>query len=260
MSQSLHMLLDGFGAAVPELEVTGVEIDSRRVSPGDLFMACKSHGLGARNHGLAHLEQALERGAAAVAWEPAMGWSRPTIDVPEIAVSELSARVGEIAARFYGRPSERMFCTGITGTDGKTSTAYLLAQAMDAIAVPCAYLGTLGTGRIGQLDAASHTTPDPVSLQRVLARLREQHVQACAMEVSSHALDQQRVSGMHFDVAILTNITRDHLDYHGTVERYAAAIVAKRKPQHHRIDPAPWVAQIALFFAHNPQNFFYVLF
>ncbi|SFF61107.1 UDP-N-acetylmuramoylalanyl-D-glutamate--2,6-diaminopimelate ligase [Fontimonas thermophila] len=217
--RSLQQLLAGFGVPAPDLEVTGVEMDSRRISPGDLFLACRGRG----THGLMYLDQARERGAAAVAWEPAPGWSAPEGDLPEIAVPELSARVGEIAARFYGRPSERMFCVGITGTDGKTSTAYLTAQALDRLKLPCAYIGTIGIGRIGSLRATSHTTPDPVSLQRAVAELREQGAQALAMEVSSHALDQERVSGMHFDVAVLTNITRDHLDYHGTVERYAAA-------------------------------------
>ncbi len=217
--RSLQTLLAGFGVPAPDLEVSGVEMDSRRVSPGDLFLACRGRG----THGLAHLEQALERGAAAVAWEPAPGWAEPDCAVPEIAVPALSVRVGEIAARFYGRPSERMFCVGVTGTDGKTSTAYLIAQALDQLRQPCAYIGTIGSGRLGALRSATHTTPDPVALQRSIAELRAAGAQALAMEVSSHALDQERIAGMHLDVAVLTNVTRDHLDYHGTVEAYAAA-------------------------------------
>ena len=220
---SVKTLLAGFSASVADLSVTGVEMDSRRVAPGNLFLACKGQG---QHHGLAHLHQALERGAAAVAWEPAADWSRPEIKIPEIAVVKLARHAGEIASRYYGEPTREMFTVGVTGTDGKTSTAYLIAQALDRLDQPCAYLGTLGYGRIGKLDVATHTTPDAVTLQRHFAQMHAQGARSAAMEVSSHALDQDRISGVHFDAAVLTNIMRDHLDYHGTVENYAAA---KRK-------------------------------
>ncbi|HSW13699.1 MAG TPA: UDP-N-acetylmuramoyl-L-alanyl-D-glutamate--2,6-diaminopimelate ligase [Solimonas sp.] len=217
-ARSLQALLAGLADA-PDAEISGVEMDSRRVSHGDLFLACQGQG----SHGLVYAEQALEQGAAAIAWEPAQGWVAPMAAVPVIAVEQLSRQAGEIAARYYGHPTRHLFTVGITGTDGKTSTAHLVAQALERLGRPCTYVGTLGTGRIGHIATGDHTTPDPISLQRVLAHQRELGVEACAMEVSSHALDQARVAGIEFDVAVLTNISRDHLDYHGTVEHYAAA-------------------------------------
>jgi len=219
MSALLSDLLAGFARA-PELEVTGVETDSRRVTAGDAFLAVKGVG----SHGLSHVEQALERGASAVVWEPAPGIAEPEdLPVPQIAVAGLSKQVGAIAARFHGEPAKRLFTVGVTGTDGKTSTAYLVAQALDALQAPCGYLGTIGYGRVAALTEASHTTPDAIRLQELFAGFAAEGLKAVAMEVSSHALDQARVSGIGFDVAILTNITRDHLDYHGTIEAYATA-------------------------------------
>ena len=221
-TQPLAALLKGFVSTIPNVDVTGVQMDSRRVAAGDLFLACKGQAV----HGLSYLEQALKNGAVAVAWEPAQGWAPPSGKIPAVEVENLTHHAGEIAARFFGEPTRQIMTVGITGTDGKTSTAWILAQALEQLGSPCAYLGTLGYGRIGQLQPATHTTPDPVSLQSQFARLRKQGVTAAAMEVSSHALDQDRVAGVYFKTAILTNITRDHLDYHGTVENYAAA---KRK-------------------------------
>ncbi len=218
-TRSLHGLLQGFADTVPDLAVTGVELDSRRVVPGSLFLALRGHA----QHGLAFAGEALRRGAAAIAWEPAEGVSAPALEVPLVAVEALGAHAGEIAARFWRWPSRSLFCVGITGTDGKTSTAHLIAQALDRLDTPCAYFGTLGYGRLGRLAEASHTTPDPVRLQRLLAEQHQAGARACAMEVSSHALDQGRAAGIEFDVAVLTNVGRDHLDYHGTVEHYAAA-------------------------------------
>lgn len=246
---TLDALLAGFAAAVPALRVTGLAMDSRRVQSGDAFLAV----CGSREHGLTHLPQALARGAGAILWEPAAGVPAPQVELPCIAVDALSSRVGEIAARFHGRPADRMFVAGVTGTDGKTSTAHLIAQAFESIGRPCGYVGTLGTGRLAQLDVATHTTPDPIALHARLAAFLDEGVDACAMEVSSHALDQNRVGGVSFDAVVLTNLTRDHLDYHGSVEHYAnakrrlfeaddaRALILNRDDTH----GAEWIAQIA---------------
>jgi UDP-N-acetylmuramoyl-L-alanyl-D-glutamate--2,6-diaminopimelate ligase len=216
----LAALLDSLTeAAIPAVGITDLTLDSRAVTPGSLFLAVR----GTQTHGLRHAQAAIDRGAVAIAWEPSAGITAPTLGVPTIAVERLGHRAGEIAARFWKEPAASMFAAGITGTDGKTSTAHLIAQALDALATPCAYFGTLGYGRLGALNAASHTTPDAVRLQALLAAQRDTGARACAMEVSSHALDQVRVGGIVFDAAVLTNVGRDHLDYHGTVAAYAAA-------------------------------------
>ena len=219
VTRPLRSLLQGYADAVPDLGITGVELDSRRIVPGSLFLAVR----GQTRHGLAFAGEALKRGAAAIAWEPTEDVAAPQFEVLTLPVADLGAHAGQIAARFWRHPSRELFTVGITGTDGKTSTAHLIAQALDRLAMPCAYFGTLGYGRLGHLVDASHTTPDAVRLQRLLAEQREAGARACAMEVSSHALDQGRVAGVEFDVAVLTNVGRDHLDYHGTVENYAAA-------------------------------------
>jgi len=219
-SVRLSELVDGFAelAAGADRPVWGVEADSRRVRPGELFLAAR----GRSRHGLAFLQQALDQGASAVAWEPG-DVEPPRVCVPAVAVPRLSERLGEIAARFYGRPSRVLSVTGVTGTDGKTSVAHIAAQTLNEAGMPCAYLGTLGFGVPGELRPPTHTTPDPVALQRWLAHFAAAGVRATAMEVSSHALDQSRVAGVQVRIAVLTNLTRDHLDYHGTLEAYAAA-------------------------------------
>lgn len=218
--QSLKTLLDGFGATdVPGLAIADVAIDSREVGPDTLFLACP----GTRAHGLDHAVQAIANGAVAIAWD---AHAAPELSVPAVQVPQLAAHASEIAARLYGRPSEAMFVTGVTGTDGKTSCAWLLARALSALGRACGYLGTLGYGRVGALETGRHTTPDAVHLQAWLARLLQAHVDAVAFEVSSHALDQHRVDGVAFDVAVLTQIGRDHLDYHGDTASY---IRAKRR-------------------------------
>ncbi|MBK1692712.1 UDP-N-acetylmuramoyl-L-alanyl-D-glutamate--2,6-diaminopimelate ligase [Ectothiorhodospira mobilis] len=205
-----------------ETDVQGLALDSRSVRPGDVFFALS----GGHQHGLYHASQAVKRGAVAVAWEPMEGLMPPdaaVLGVPCVAVPGLRRHLGPIAARFHGHPSHHMQVVGVTGTDGKTSVSHFLAMALDALGPPCGLMGTLGNGRPGALVPTHRTTPDALVVQAGLASLREQGVRRVVLEVSSHALDQHRVDGVEFDVAILTHLGRDHLDYHLTPHAYGEA-------------------------------------
>jgi UDP-N-acetylmuramoyl-L-alanyl-D-glutamate--2,6-diaminopimelate ligase len=223
---TLASLLAGLLEITPGLDrlVQGIALDSREVSPGTLFLACA----GARQHGLSYARQAVEAGAAAIVWEPdagegdALAASLTDLPVPLLALPALSWHVSAIAGRFYADPSKRMCIYGITGTNGKTSISQLLAQALNS-ETPCAIIGTLGYGFPGALRATGMTTPDAVTLQRLLAETRRQGACELTMEVSSHALDQGRAEAISFDGAIFTNLSRDHFDYHGSLESYAEA-------------------------------------
>ena len=206
--------LDELPDALASLPVRGLANDSRAVQPGDLFIAVP----GRRSAGTQHIGQAIARGAAAVLVDASL--PLPTgLPVPVLAVSDLAARQGVIAARFHGEPSRALKVIGITGTNGKTSVSHFLAHCLPR----CAILGTEGNGFPGHLEPATHTTPDALALQAYLARFRDQRARHVAMEVSSHALDQQRVAGVVFDTAVFTNLGHDHLDYHRDLDDYAAA-------------------------------------
>ncbi|MFN3593849.1 MAG: bifunctional UDP-N-acetylmuramoyl-L-alanyl-D-glutamate--2,6-diaminopimelate ligase MurE/UDP-N-acetylmuramoyl-tripeptide--D-alanyl-D-alanine ligase MurF [Thiobacillaceae bacterium] len=193
--------------------------DSRLIRPGDVFLAFP----GQVHDGRHYIAQAVQAGAAAVVWE-ADGFEWPAgLSVPNLAVPGLRALAAALAVHWYGDASAALWMCGVTGTNGKTSIAHWLGQGLDACGRRCAVLGTLGNGLVGALAPSSHTTPDCVSLQRLLAGFRAAGAQAVAMEVSSHGLDQGRVAGVHFDVAILSNLSRDHLDYHGDMASYAQA-------------------------------------
>ena len=217
----LKALLGGSIDVPEDVEVAELTLDSRTVRPGTAFLACR----GRTHHGLEFADAAVAAGACAVLWEPAAGVSAPRFEAPVlvVAVPDLSGQAGYIADRFFGAPSTRLLVTGITGTNGKTTCAWLLAAALTAAGRSCAYLGTLGRGLPGRIAPGTHTTPDAVNLQRQLAELRDAGAQAVAMEVSSHALDQQRCAGVRFQIAAFTNLTRDHLDYHGDMRAYGAA-------------------------------------
>ena len=199
----------------------GVALDSREIQPGYLFLAVRGHD----DHGLQHLADARRRGASAVAYDPegAVQYLPGLNGLPAIAVRELARQAGPIAARFYADPSAAQSVIAVTGTNGKTSVSLLAAQILTELGKPCGLLGTLGYGVYGQLQTGRHTTPDAVSLQAWLARFRDARVRYASLEASSHALDQGRLNGVHFRTAVFTNLTRDHLDYHGDMRTYGAA-------------------------------------
>ncbi len=202
------------GAAIDHLTS-----DSRRAAPGAAFFAWP----GAAGDGRRHIAQAIERGCAAVLWESEgfswdSGWT-----VPQAPVKDLKAQAGFLAHEFYGRPTESLWVCGVTGTNGKTSCSQWLAHVFSLKEIKTAVVGTLGGGFPGSLAEISNTTPDALDLHRLLAEFKSGGARAVAIEVSSHGLDQGRVNGVAFDCALFTNLTHDHLDYHGTMAAYAAA-------------------------------------
>ncbi len=199
------------------LQISGMCMDSRAVQPGDAFVALP----GARHDGYEFIAEAARRGAVVALVEaPAQGDDKALAVVPVVA---LGARIGALAAQFYGDPSANLQVIGVTGTNGKTTCTQLLTQAFGLLGRQCGVIGTLGWGFSGKLTDTGHTTPDPVTLQRALASLGEQGATVAAVEVSSHALKQGRTRSVHIDTAVFTNLTHDHLDYHGTLEDYGAS-------------------------------------
>ena len=210
-------LLEGWCEDVPDVLITGLTLDSRRIEPGQAFVAVS----GGRTHGMAYARQAIARGASIVIHDGMA--DLPELDVPAVAVPGLDGKLSSLGARFYHHPSDQLTVAGVTGTNGKTSTAHFIAQAWQRSSGDAGLIGTIGFGPLAALQAASMTTPDPISLQAMLAECIERGVEKVAMEVSSHALDQGRCDDVAFDAAVFTNLSRDHLDYHGTMEAYAAA-------------------------------------
>ena len=198
---------------------SGVTSDSRRVRAGHLFAAWP----GARVDGRAYIGDAIARGAGSVLWESrGFRWD-PDWHLPNAGVERLALRVGPVADAVHQQPSRSMWMVGVTGTNGKTTTSQWIAQALDALGRRCGVIGTLGSGLVGALEPGANTTPDAALFHETLARFRDQGAKAVAMEVSSIGLEQGRVNGSTFDVAVFTNLTRDHLDYHGTMQAYGAA-------------------------------------
>ena len=201
--------------------VKNITSDSRKVQPGSLFLAYP----GDKSDGRNYIANAIEHGASAVLWESGGGvdsfeWNAKW-NVENKPIKQLRAQASNIASQFYNNPSTKMWMTGVTGTNGKTSISQWLSQCFNYLGNKTAVIGTLGNGLPNQLSATENTTPDAVMLQEMLADYVKQDIKTVAMEVSSHGLHQGRVKGVHFDVAVLSNLTRDHLDYHGSFEAYA---------------------------------------
>lgn len=202
-----------------DLTVRSLSIDSRRVEPDGLFFAYPGNASDGRDY----LLQAQQAGAVAIIYEADGFVVPPEITVPAIGVHDLRSKVGVLASEFYGQPSADIQVFGVTGTNGKTTCCYLLTQAFSLLGLQAAMIGTIGVGQLHALDTASHTTPDPVSLQRLFAEFRDAGITQVSMEVSSHALDQGRVAGTQFYCVLFTNLSHDHLDYHGNMAAYGDA-------------------------------------
>lgn len=204
-----------------DLSVKGLALDSRSVQSGDLFLACK----GSHSDGRKFIHQAIENGASAVVAEKDS--ARPDYylegSVPVFSIQDLNHKISEIAARFYGNPGQSLEIVGITGTNGKTSCSHFIGAILHYLAKSCGVMGTLGHGLYGDIKPGFLTTPDAITVQKTLAEFLIEGATHVAMEVSSHSIDQGRVHHVPFTVGVFTNLTRDHLDYHGTMEAYGAA-------------------------------------
>ena len=211
-------------ATVPancNVRVTGISADSRSLRQGNVFLALP----GRREHGWSHASAAIRAGASVILADASTLACAPELaGIPVLRIPNLSAVAGVIAARFFADPSAQLGVVGITGTNGKTSTSHYIAAAMQEFSGGHAgIIGTLGNGPVGKLASSALTTPDAISLQAELARQLAAGVQVIAMEVSSHGLELGRVNGVHFRSAVFTNLTRDHLDFHGDMTAYGAA-------------------------------------
>jgi UDP-N-acetylmuramoyl-L-alanyl-D-glutamate--2,6-diaminopimelate ligase len=213
----LNQLLNGLTECRDDLIVKGLKLDSRHVEFGDVFFAIR----GAQQHGLAYAEEAIKNGAAAIIYDP-IGCDETLLEKfssVTIAISNLSAHLGILASKFYENPSQQIAVIGVTGTNGKTTCTNLIAQSLK----DCGCIGTLGWGDLDNLLPTLNTTPDAFSVQDILKTMVAEKKSAVAIEVSSHALQQGRVNGVKFKGAVFTNLSRDHLDYHDSMEAYFQA-------------------------------------
>jgi len=211
----LRQLLRGIADA-PALAIHDIRTDSRQLAPGDAYLAVQ----GIASHGTDYADEAVVAGAAAIVWDSDTGDAHRLPDgIRAIPVAGLAARMGEIANRWFDYPSAKLFVSGITGTNGKTTIAWLIAQCLSRLGRPAGYIGTLGYGS-DDLQGSSLTTPACIDLHRMLAEIAASNAVDVALEVSSHGLQQDRVAGVEFDAAVFTNLSRDHIDYHGDMQAY----------------------------------------
>ena len=203
---------------IPDCKVNGISIDSREIEPGYLFIGMP----GVEGDGRDYATGAIENGAAVLLLETGKTLNLPAT-VPVVRLQDIRRHIGLILNRFYGFPSSQLTVIGVTGTNGKTTCTQLLGRILDRPDQRCAIIGTLGNGFPDALETGTHTTPDVVTMHRLLSDFVEQGAQAVCMEVSSHALEQDRIAGININIAVFTNLTRDHLDYHGDMESYAAS-------------------------------------
>lgn len=206
---------------VPDCEILGLHNDSRQIKAGFLFIAYP----GAATDGRFFIQQALSAGAIALVYEPDNWPSKCQLpsEIPCVALPGLAMKLAGLASRFYGEPTKKLAVTGVTGTNGKTTIAYQLAQAHALLGENSAYIGTIGQGDVKALEPLVNTTPDALYLQQLLHSYEQHSIKQVCMEVSSHALCQKRVDSIDFQQAIFTNLSHEHLDYHQTMEAYAAA-------------------------------------
>jgi UDP-N-acetylmuramoyl-L-alanyl-D-glutamate--2,6-diaminopimelate ligase len=222
-----HLLQDLVADEVvlQECTLSDISMDSRRCSPGALFLALSKNS----TDRLKHLEQVIAKGVFVVAYErtQALTEAERTLlqseAIQAYGIDDLAQYAGEIAARFYDYPSRKMTVIAVTGTNGKTSVTQFIAQGLEASGEPCGVIGTMGAGRLSDMEMTGMTTPDPVTMQRLLASFEIEGCRYVTLEASSHALEQGRLNAIDVDVAVLTNLTRDHLDYHESMAAYAAA-------------------------------------
>lgn len=213
---TLRSLLHGMVDA-PDIEVTGVASDSRLLRPGDVFLACA----GEESHGMDYAKEVIVAGAVAIVYDSeTSGEVDQDSTIPLIALPGLQQQIGEIANRWFDSPSASLSVAAVTGTNGKTTVAVMLARCLQTLGRRCGYVGTLGKGIDDIQSAAGLTSPACIELHAALSGFRDDNALYAALEVSSHALSQGRTDGVKFDTAIFTNLSRDHLDYHGNMQAY----------------------------------------